>query len=134
VPGEKTLAIHLDLLQKEIAKHYRAHSLLAVRGKRLAHLCLVLVVVGAFRDQNLVKRDPETGRLSLEQDAPYAVHADPVVVPRYRRQQGRNPSIGRPLNLAEGHAAVFAAAPGDQYGFLLQSSFHPRWSAANRLQ
>ena len=71
--------------------------------------------------RTLLQRQAEGLGLTLQQFPPDAVHADPVVPIRDRRQQGNNPVTICFLQLIERHATVFSAAPGQEYVF-----FHGR--------
>src|ERR1700677_4137783 len=117
--GQKPLAIGPNVLKEEIAEGDRRYSTGVIGGKSLSGLGFILLVGRAFRDVNLMKRQAKAGGLLFKQNAPDTMHADSVVIARYRREQGFNARIRQPHNLMQRHATVFAPTPGDQDRFLL---------------
>jgi len=91
---ELLLAILSQILQEDISKDYMANAGLQVFCQDLSH--------------------PGFGLL-LEQNPAYAVHANPVVVPRQRCQQGDYFIAVGLANLVKCRSAVFASAPRDYH-------------------
>src|SRR5450631_4037519 len=81
-------------------------------GEGLAHARLVDLVGAIFWNQNFVQRDCQRLGLLLQQNPPYAVHADAIEVFSNRRQERRNLIFLRRKQMVRSHRAVFASAPG----------------------
>jgi hypothetical protein len=123
VLGEEPLAVGPDFFKEEIAKDDRGNAKVTIGDKSLTPSSPRTLHSSPLRDEDLVKGDPQAGRLLLEQDASDPVHADPVEIARHSSQKGLNAKARRPLNLAERHAAVLAATPRHHYSLRVRLMF-----------
>lgn len=109
VARQEPVAIRANVGEKQIPEHHRVDPAALVVRERLAHLGFVLLVGRAFGDPDLTQWQPETLRLSFQQDPAHAMHADAVEVARDGGEERFHAACS--LNLVQRQAAILPPAP-----------------------
>jgi hypothetical protein len=84
------LSVLSEVLEKDVPKGHRNHTLTAVPFQDRLHPGFVFSVGRVLGNINLLERQADGFCLALQQLPAHPVHADPVVAFRDRTQQGGN--------------------------------------------